>query len=465
MGDDRSFLGSPSPDSGRDRRLASVVVLLVVGFVGLAIAKPWGGDATPTEAPPSLAAVRPSVPALPSAPASPSPPAAETSPLPAFAPGPPASAPFVTPVPPPPDAAWVGLHWTRLPADDPLALVTSTLRWRGGFVALGFDESARPLTPLWTSTTGSRWQPLPFDLTTTFWPGTVVLGIAEVPAGLVVLTEAATDCSATSCSVRYVPPVISWTSNDGRTWKPHVVLPTDWLSSSTGSPPLLAAGPAGIVAASSGTSPRFAASDDGVAWQYLPASTLPRGFWLNDLRGTAAGYVALGGIASVDGSPEAVSFWSADGRRWSPTPTVLPVSPGFLPSVGSVAASLVLARDGLIATGRGGATPGATLWWRSPDGRRWTGIAEFAPLGSGTCDRQGCGLHPNGLLAGDGQRILAVRGGPDAVVWISSDGASWRPLASSGDIPGPDVDRLALLPGGVLAGDGRHAWFGAAETR
>jgi hypothetical protein len=455
MNEDRSFHGSTRPDGSRDRRLAGLVVVLLIAFLGVAIAKPWGVPAAPS--PP---ATRPETPGPLPAPSLPTAGPEASAAVSSAAGSPALDGGFTTPIPPDAAAPWKALRWRRL-AHDPLTLVTSALRWRGGFVALGRVGAGSQMTPVWTSTDGARWDLLPSNTTTTFWPGMLVVGVAEVGGSLVALTETAYRCSGSPCSPMYVPPTISWTSPDGRAWTPHALLPTDWLAGQTGGPALFTVGPAGVVAASSGPAARLATSTDGVEWQYLPASTLPSEFALNDLRGTATGYVAAGRWLTPDLRSEAASFWSSDGRYWSDMPTFLPTTQEAEPAPRSDVTSLVVGRDGIIAVGSGVTTLGRTLWWQSPDGRRWTALPDWPPLGT-RCGGEDCGLGPNGPLAGDGQRMLAVRGGSDAGAWESSDGTSWRRLDMTGEIPGEDATHATLLPGGVLVTDGSTTWFGEA---
>lgn len=440
-----------------------MIVLLVVG-VGVAIAKPWGGPAepappsglpqavvaSPTSSPPTIAPQMPSAaPQTPSA----APPASVGPLFDAF-----------TTLPPPASATWTGLTWRRLAPDDPLSLVTSVVRWRGGYIAHGWDGTGFPRTPVWTSTDGARWDPVPFNTSSTFWPGTLVLAVAEVPGGLVALTETAKDCGGASCSLVLVPPVVPWTSPDGREWTPHA--PIDWLTNMTDFPPLVAAGPAGLVAASSGPSAHVATSADGIDWQSVPAGTLPATFWLDDLKGTGTGYVAVGREMTSATHPDAASLWSADGRHWSRTPTLLPTSPGSGSGVAAAVMSLVVGRDGVVAVGRGVTTPDPTLWWQSPDGRRWTALPTFQPLGpTVTCTGEWCGQQPNGTLVGDGQRMVAVRSGTDGGAWTSTDGLTWNRLRLTGDVTTERATPATLLPGGVLFSDGTTSWYGEAQGR
>ena len=451
MSEGSSFYGSPMTGGRRDRRVVALVIVLLVAGVGIAIAKPWGSPTEP--APPSglpQAVVTSPATSLPTtAPQMPSAaPSASVGPLPVA---------FTTALPPT-SATWTGLTWRRLAPDDPLNLVTSVVRWHGGYIALGWDGASLPTTPVWTSTDGANWDPLPFNTSTTFWPGTLVLDVVEVPGGLVALTAMA--CGGASCSLAFLFTVVSWTSPDGRSWTPHA--PIDALVAPMESPPQVAVGPAGLVAAMSGTSAHVATSADGIDWRSLPDSTLPATFWLNDLRGIGTGYVGVGRQVTSGTHPDAASLWSADGRHWSRTPTLLPI-PGPASDAGSTVVSLVAGRDGVVAVGRDVAGRGALLWWQSSDGRRWASLPTFQPLGPTTCSGEGCGVQPNGTLVGDGHRMVALRGGADAAAWTSTDGLTWRRVHLAGDLPGEQATKAVLLPGGVVLSDGTTSWYGEAQ--
>ena len=289
-----------------------------------------------------------------------------------------------------------------------------------------------------------------------------VIGVTHLGTGLVALTEMVQWCSE-ACPLVYILPVVSWTSPDGRTWTPHV-LPPEWLASPPGQAPLFATGPAGLVVATTGPASRLAASTDGSTWHLLPANAFPARFALNDLRGTASGYLALGRWMPAANGRAAASLWSADGRSWPATPTILPTSAAARVDVGSAATSLILARDGSIAVGRGVTSLGAALWWQSSNGREWRALPAFPPLGPAACTPDGCDSKPDGALVGDGQRMVAVRGGADPAAWTSSDGLAWRRLRVTGDVPGELATQAVLLPGGVLLTDGTTTWFREAQV-
>jgi len=346
--------------------------------------------------------------------------------------------------------------------DDQLTAVRSTLRWRGGFVALGPDVPGA--TPVWASIDGARWEPVAVNTPTRSWPDRRLLGVFELPQGLVAITDLAevSDCPGGLGCMAFM----SWTSSDGRTWTPLSVFSRE-QPNTTVTAQLVAVGPAGLMVVSTGAPSHVVTSKDGVAWTDLPDGTFPTGYVINDLRGTATGYL-VGGIRVTDGSHwEAATLWSTDGHAWTPTEELRPAddlsattNPSGIRS--TLVTSIVPGRSGMIAIGRELAPPGAGLWWQSSDGRAWHPLPGFPPLGSVPCTANGCGGQANGLLASDGQRILAIRGGSDAQVSTSFDGIAWQSLPVTGDHPTDQPIRAVALPGGLLLFDGTTTWFGEA---
>ena len=371
---------------------------------------------------------------------------------------------FTTRVPPSADAQWTAIHWRTVRAADPLTLVRSVLRWRDGFIAVGWAASS---TPVWTSHDGAHWEPLPFDTATSFWPGLLVVGVAEVSTGLVALTAIVgpNTCGGAIECQEVSPPVLAWTSPDGRTWTSQGILDLGLPAAGLGTP-LLAAGPAGLVAASTASPVRVARSFDGSSWWTLPSGVLPAGLAVRDVVRTTTGFTAVGVQAQDADHDRAVALQSVDGSRWTgPYPLGMPAASAFIfASTGFswAATGLVAARKGLIAVGNIIATPGAALWWHSANGRSWRPLPSYPPLGPTTCTGEGCGNQPNGALVGDGHRMVAVRGGADAGAWTSADGLAWRRVPVTGDIPGEQATQAVLLPGGVLLSDGTTTWFGEA---
>ena len=404
---------------------------------------------------------------------SPSPPPATPTPTPVAVASAPPIAAFTTPPEPAVTAAWSGIRWTRLASSDPLARVRSMVTWRGGYVALGglLDSGPTSRTPVWTSSDGSHWQPLDASALGT---STIIEGMLPTGRGLVALTvRAATNaCAPTGDCWSFAGPLRSWTSSDGTSWTAHAGPVLSSVSS------VLATGPGGLVAmdASVGsTGPsrtRVAISPDGVTWRTLELATIPAGITIADLRGTAHGYFAVGAQATTPELHQAVALWSTDGQRWRIVGPLALASTGglVLASTGTSwsAGTILAARNGFLAIGgTDAATPGGDFWWQSADGRSWRALTNFPPLGATTCQGEGCGGQPEGTIAADGQRMVALRGvGPGdvaapAAAWTSVDGRTWKLLALSGTGPSDATD-LEVLPMGILASDGAGTWFGAA---
>ncbi len=323
---------------------------------------------------------------------------------------------------------------------------------------------------MWTSRDGGLWMPVPYDTATTFWPGLLVVGIGEVSSGLVALTllDGSYQCGAGCPTYGPALPLMSWTSPDGRSWTPHAG-PNLGQPSTWSAPPVLAAGSAGLVAASPTSPSRLATSVDGIHWQTLPAGALPSGLRIRDVVGITGGFTAVGALPVDADHERAVAMRSTDGTTWTgPFALEMGTAAAFIrASTGPNwdATELVAARGGLIAVGQVLATPGAALWWQSANGRDWRPLPAFPPLGATTCTGEGCGSQPNGALVGDGERMIALRGGPGVGAWASSDGLTWRTLGVSGDLPSGQAMQAVLLPGGVLLSDGTTTWFGEAQAR
>ena len=402
------------------------------------------------------------------------PPEPTPSPTPVAVPSAPPMTGFTTPPAPSHGAPWQSLIWTELAADDPLARIQSMVRWHGGYVVLGapIDSPGATRTPVWTSTDGSHWVPLDASV---FGPSTVIARLVAFRDGLAAITwqAAPIDCTGGTCTRSYQGPIQVWTSANGQSWTPH---PIALFAGSSVGPPLLAAGPAGLVAAVSGGLPiggapagvRMAISSDGARWLAVPAGAFPAGFWLGDLAGTPSGYVAVGAIQTGQYTSDAAAVWSSDGRTWSSSGAFSTAARDgivFASSGLSVAATrIVTGTDGFIATGSTfEAVPGFAWWWQSTDGHRWTSLTGYPPLGQYPCTGE-CSGGPYGVLAGDGTQMVALRGGPKAGAWVSAGGAAWRSVAMRGAIPGTTGTEAVVLPDGVLLTDGTTSWFGTAGS-
>lgn len=448
-----AFHGAPSGQGHDDRRFALLAAVLVLGFIGVAIAKPWDSPArttTPTPPASQVAAVTSGV-----APGSPAPPA-DAGTVAAPVPG-----TFDT-ASPPVSASWTGLRWRRLEPEDPLVLVDAAVAWRDGFIALGSAASSTASgqpgwASLWTSADGAHWELLPAETATTLWPGLIVVGAAATGGSIVLVTE---PIIVDGCDPEPIcpPGVMAWTTPDGRTWEAGDGSALGALSDVDGRR-FLAAGSGGLVVVSGGSPADVALSADGLTWAARPAGTMPLALAVGALIGTATGYVAGGALTTGPDAGKAATSRSSDGRTWT-KPQPLPGASG--PGDPSAVERLVTGADGLLAVGPSGSVPGLTAWWQSSDGMHWAQLDAMSPPGSTACSAWPCTGRPDGVLAGNGRRMVAVRGGADGGAWISADGAHWRPMRMEGDAPTAPGTRATLLPGGVLLSDGTTSWFGEA---
>ncbi len=344
----------------------------------------------------------------------------------------------------------------------------SVLRWRGGFFAVGWDGTD---TPAWTSPDGVHWDPVPFNTGTTFWPGSLIVAAAGTPHGLIALTMLGlgNGCGGELQCETYQPGLGVWTSPDGRTWLPETTVDVGFAGQ-VSRPPLLAAGPHGLVMVSVTSPARAAFSSDGIRWTNLAPDALPADVQPVGLAATARGYALVGTQPSgIDPGP-AVAMFSSDGTAWTAPSRMDAGAAAMLTSTAPEwgVSALLAARGGLVAKGGYYSTPGRAIWWHSADGRAWRDLPGWPPLGPTTCTGEGCGGQPDGTLLADGSRMIAFRGGARAAAWTSSDGIAWEHLAVSGNAPRPEAtgdgapNPQVLLPFGVLVSDGRTTWLGVA---
>jgi hypothetical protein len=375
---------------------------------------------------------------------------------------------FTTPVPPSATTPWTTITWRQLDPGDPLGQVRSVTRWRGGLIAVGAatPSAASARTPVWVSPDGATWTPLDpavFGLTT------LVLGVEPTPTGVVAITVqgGVNDCGDESEPLFcWTPglPLQSWTSSDGSTWAAHpgpdIQLTPDCQDCGIDLP-LIAVGKPGILLVGRPTTGlQLALTTDGITWQVLPGSSFPNEFFPNDVAGYGDGFLAVG--QTTDDPGRAVAFSSTDGRTWQSHALASTAADA---QTDTSADLLVVGPAGVIAKGGTGAAPGLSLWWSTLDGSAWNEVANYPPLGVWTGAGEGTGLMEDGNLVGDGERMLAYRGGDKEGAWTSTDGRNWKAMqidgpgaALSGDDPSID---LTIMPLGVvwLADDGT-TWFG-----
>ena len=225
----------------------------------------------------------------------------------------------------------------------------------------------------------------------------------------------------------------AWTSTNGTdsTVQPGL----DLALPANGDMPHLVAGPAGFLAVAPGpadlASPTTAASSLMVSpgRRSPSAPSRPASSWLTWPRPRRATWRSA--PTTDPDHHDAATLWSTDGRHWSSASMQVawegaPRWPprGRAPSPWRWSP----ARNGFIVTGGTGGAPGAALWWQSDDGQHWRQLSGYPPLGAWPGEGEGAGGQPYGVLLGDGQRIIAVRGGPDAGPGVRRDGRTWTKL-------------------------------------
>ncbi len=342
-----------------------------------------------------------------------------------------------------PGKIWASIAWTKLPANSPLSSIRGLVHWRGGYVAYG-DAG------LWTSTDGRLWKP------SSDVPGNMT-AVAETSIGLVALVFGFADCPVIPrpCYPSAAGTVEAWTTTDGLSWVDRgLAIGVSGLQlAGVGGSPLGA-----VASTTDSNKPGVAYSADGVTWKAVVVPSVSSAFWCQDpefgmglftMICPAAQPTALGDLPSQP-------VFSADGIHWAAgTAPMTTDRPAGMDRV-------LVGRSGLMATGYVPGEGGAAQWWRSDNGMTWQMLNGYSPVGSFTSRAIPGGTYPNGTLAADGTRIVAL--GLDAQVaslsgetWSSWDGKSWSKLASHGaPVAGP-MDEI-VFPTGILAGD----WWGTA---
>lgn len=374
---------------------------------------------------------------------------------PSFAPqSPPQS--IVTPAVPAAAATWRSIGWTKYPASSPASHLRAAVRWQGGFVATGdlwWRSETSASTRVWTSTDGRAWQPLPADA---LGPNAYVASVAPVGDGLVALVfrvKSVRDGErdpADRDTWEVTGPWESWASSDGRTWTGHPG-PAFEHPSSMRADLVRGAGVPTVALVAEGQPVAF--TTDGVTWRTASLNAFPGGPAGWHPEGTAA---LSPGFVSVSSSGHAAS--SVDGAAWTSHEL----------SDACPANGLVAGSSGVILTGSLEADihDWSETWCTSADGAGWTPNLTLAPLGR-VGDQRGDRYEAsaNGLLLGDGERIVAYRGYKEQAGWASFDGLHWTALRFANGPPTGWVDpwgwetgsgnggTVTLTPIGLLALD------------
>ena len=164
-------------------------------------------------------------------------------------------------------------------------------------------------------------------------------------------------------------------------------------------------------------------SPDGLHWTRIAAQPSLEGGGMNAVTVGGPGFIAAGTVAGDAG------FWtSADGATWARVPD----APMFHPRPGadsndaSWVSGLASDHGSIAAVGMDAAAGGgdySVRAWRSVDGRTWTETTGDRFLGG---QAFGIAATADGFLATGPSGVPSCRGG----IWASSDGSTWRCIAS-----------------------------------
>ena len=381
---------------------------------------------------------------------------------------------FITPFPSGAGTVWTGLRWRRLAPDDPLAHVRSVSSWRAGYVAVGdpgaTSDSAR--TPVWTSSDGATWDLLGADA---LGPTTMVVGMAASADGIVALTQQSAmspcfgDATYTNCW-NLTGPTQAWTSSDGTRWTAHPApqIELGAMTSTVWASRILQGGSANHVLSMWLAGSPLRISRDGIAWETVSLEAFPSGWDMGDIVATPSGFIAVG-----QSTTRTLSLRSLDGQAWTSHEMSSTVTGnGRLVSGADGLIAMALQYHGQGDEGETVSTAGTWIWWSTLDGRTWNTLPKYPPLGAQLGpDAQECfDACPNGILVGNGERMIAYRGLGEHEGWTSADGRSWQHLVFEGSHPTgepghSDLSSVVVMPFGVMLHnlDG-STWFGTPIT-
>ena len=197
--------------------------------------------------------------------------------------------------------------------------VSSVLRWRGGYVAVGAPVATGDTsrTPVWVSADGGTWRQLDADVLGPDDASSLVSAKRTRAIAALTLQGGKNQCDGEdrlSCW-SMTTPLQAWTSSDGATWVAHPGPEID-LRDEGGvdiDPPIVKAGARGLIVLDwEEEGSRAAISEDGVAWDILPAGQFSTqvGFSDGNVAAFRSGFVAVSEDSDRD-TIKAVALTSA----------------------------------------------------------------------------------------------------------------------------------------------------------
>ena len=394
-----------------------------------------------------------------------------SAPAPTMSPGPtpsPSPSPAPSPSASPQASGWTGLTWSdgEVPSSAAGIEIDGMVAWHGEYIGVGGtgrSEESNGQGAFFSSTDGVRWTVVQ---TIDLRPDRHLNRVMVIGDRLLAIVEIwSVDCPAgTVCPTPDFAPEL-WTSTDGSHWT-TVVSPSWHDTWSPGGLRWVVAGDAGITAVGyeaqvremgqplPAAIPLVVHSDDGVTWE---KADLTQGFShavFRDAVAFSGGFVIVGRDGVPDPTTEVVdpanplplgvgrpAAWvSADGIHW----TVATVD--GIEIEGGELSRVVVGADGLFAIGAGSPSAGDATpsGWTSNDGATWHVVGR---LGSElpAVDQASSQVPVFGdtVLASDGRHIVILdreAPGSDAMAaWVSTDGATWVPLAFAGSTSLPKI--------------------------
>ena len=360
------------------------------------------------------------------APGTPAPPAEAASPSGSLV----GSSP-IAPATPEPTLAPTTIGWKRVMATGASSAllrdgdtIMSAIPLADGYLLAGNANSGQQAV-IWQSSDGVAWQRI--DSGPSFASSQITTLVA-IPGGVLALGTASrldSFCGGgAGGNCNPVFPIRMWTSSDGRSWQQlpdaaTAVFGRAVLGPVVSGPGLVLFGQRVPVAPSAAPTPMEWTSTDGRTWHAEPAFTtaFPKGVVLA-LVHRPDGFVGVGSNTASGTTRTVGAAWSsADGRTWTAA---------SVPPATQEVTRLYAAASGFLAIG---VTGGSETFWASRDGRSWAAVGPSGfPFGT---------TVTSPTLLSDGTWITAVGADHSGVAgtWISSDGTSWLPVTSGGQVP------------------------------